>query len=82
MGILARSLQGQTDALVTEVRALGGRLDAGIADMRAEARSTRYWFVGAIVVVVLVLGGIVGVRTALDVPGVGTVTTSAPAGPP
>ena len=80
-GMLARSLQTQTDALVAEVRALGVRFDAGIGDMRAEARSTRYWFVGALVLAILVLGGVVGVRTGLDVPGVGSVV-SGPAAPP
>lgn len=61
--LFARALERQTDALTTAVRDLGSRLDAAVADMRDEARSTRRSLVAVILVAFLVLGGALGVRT-------------------
>lgn len=70
IGILSRSLEAQTKA-VTD----------GLHEVRAEIRSMRWWIVGLIGLAMILVVGIVGVSVVVELPSVGGITTTAPAGP-
>lgn len=69
--LLSESLKNQTTAIVTEVRALG-----------SEVRALRMWTLGLAALAIVLLAGVVGVSVAVDLPGVGSVSTPAAAGAP
>lgn len=64
--LLSESLKNQTTAIVTEVRALG-----------SEVRALRMWTLGLAALAIVLLAGVVGVSVAVDLPGVGSVSTPA-----
>lgn len=69
--LLSDSLKSQTGAIV-------GAMD----DLRAEVRALRMWTLGLAALAIVLLAGTVGVSVAVDLPGVGSVSTPAAAGAP
>lgn len=77
VALLSDALRHQTDSIVSEMR--DGRADirAGLAEVRAEARSTRQWGVGLVALGLVLAAAYLGVGADVRIPGGVSISTTA-----